>query len=365
MLNGMESGPSARPTLRPPTFGAESMVAPLRDVLVKPPGPAFARAFADPAHGFLHPVDLDVARRQHDALSQLLTDLGVNVHVLDEETASPDLVYVFDPVLVASDGSIVLRPGKPNRLGEERVLERWMSDRGIPVAGRVEPPGTVEGGDALWVRPGLFCIGRSLRTNRSGAEQLAGIVGGEVHVFDLPYHRGPDELVHLLSVVSPVSDDAAAVFLPLLPVGLHELLRQLGFDLIPVPEEEYPTLGCNILAVRPGVLIMAEGSPWTRRMLLDRGCEVHAFPATEIGINGGGGPTCLTRPIFREARGTAILAGPQAAGGLGGDDPPRETFRNGGTRPPAAPRPPDRMKEPGPGDRAPLPGLGVSAGASD
>ena len=151
-----------------------------------------------------------------------------------------------------------------------------------------------------WLRPGVCCIGRSLRTNAAGAQQLVALVGGDAHVFDLPYHHGPGELIHLLSVISPVAEDAAAVFLPLLPAGLHELLQDEGVDLIPVPDEELPTLGCNILAVRPGVLVVAEGNPVIRRALERRGYEVHAFPATEIGVNGGGGPTCLTRPILRE-----------------------------------------------------------------
>src|SRR5439155_26197041 len=120
----------------------------------------------------------------------------------------------------------------------EDELEKWFVERGIPVAGRVEAPGTAEGGDTFWIEPGVFCIGRSLRTNRAGAEQLAGLVGGEVHVFDLPYHRGPDELVHLLSVISPVAERMAVVFLPLLPAGLHDLLVELEFELVAVPEEE-------------------------------------------------------------------------------------------------------------------------------
>jgi N-dimethylarginine dimethylaminohydrolase len=276
------------------------MVAPLREALVKRPGPAFARGFEDPALGFLHAVDLEEARRQHDELTSILTTLDVEVHELGAESGSPDLVYTFDPALVGDRGAILLRPGKASRRGEEDELEKWFVERGVPVAGRIEAPGTAEGGDTFWIRPGVFCIGRSLRTNRAGAEQLAGLVGGEVHVFDLPYHRGPEELVHLLSVISPVAERMAVVFLPLLPAGLYELLRELEFDLVPVPEEELATLGCNILAVRQGVLVMAGGNPTTRRALETRGCEVHTFDATEIGINGGGGPTCLTRPILRD-----------------------------------------------------------------
>ena len=280
-------------------FGAESMVAPLRDVLVKRPGAAFGRAFDDPAHGFLHPVDLAEAQRQHDGLCQILADLGVAVHQLGAETDSPDLVYTFDPALVTNDGAVLLRPGKVSRRGEEAELERWLTGRSIPIAGRIDGQGTVEGGDTLWLAPGVFCIGRSLRTNRSGADQLAGLIDGQVHQFDVPYGSGPQDCLHLLSLISPVSDSLAAVFLPLLPSGLHELLHDLGFTLIPVPEEELPTLGCNILAVSPGVVVMAEGNPVTRAALVRAGCEVRTFPATEIGINGSGGPTCLTRPILR------------------------------------------------------------------
>jgi dimethylargininase len=281
-------------------YGAQTMIAPLREVLVKPPGPAFGRAFEDPAHGFLHPVDLAEARRQHDVLCEILASLGVTVRVLDAETGSPDLVSTFDPALVTGRGALALRPGKPTRQGEERVLTEWMAAHGIPTCGSVEAPGTVEGGDTFWLNPDLFCIGRSLRTNRAGADQLAAIVGGDVRVFDVPYANGPGECLHLLSLISPVAEHAAVVHLPMLPAGLYELLCEMGFDLIDVPAEEMPTLGCNVLAVKPGVLVVAEGNPATHRALEERGYEVHVFDASQIGVNGGGGPTCLTRPLLRE-----------------------------------------------------------------
>jgi dimethylargininase len=281
-------------------FGAQSMTAPLREVVLKRPGPAFGAAFDDPAHAFRHPVDLRVARREHDAFTELLAGLGPTVHVLDEETASPDLVYLFDPLLVSDVGAIPLRSGKPNRRGEEVVVERWTTARGIPTIGRIVAPGTVDGGDTFWLRPDLLCIGHTLRTNAVGAGQLADIVGGDVRIFDLPYAGGPAELLHLLSVISPVADDLAVVHLPLLPVALWDMLGELGIRLIDVPAEEFPTLGANVLAVRPGVVILAAGNPRTGRALLDAGCEVHMYEATEIGLNGSGGPTCLTRPILRE-----------------------------------------------------------------
>ena len=196
-------------------------------------------------------------------------------------------------------GAIPLRPGKPNRAPEPAAIEAWTRAAGIPTVGRIEAPGTIEGGDTLWLRPDLFCIGRTLRTNAEGARQLGALVGGDVRVFDVPYWHGPAELIHLMSVISPIADDLAVVYLPLLPVGLWALLRELGIRLLEVPEEEFATLGCNVLAVRPGVVIVADGNPRTAAALAAAGCEVHAYPATEVGINGSGGPTCMTRPILR------------------------------------------------------------------
>ncbi|MBA2757169.1 MAG: hypothetical protein H0U37_06975 [Chloroflexi bacterium] len=281
-------------------FGAQSMTSPLRDVLVKRPGGAFGRAFDDPAHGFRRPVDLDLAQREHDAFVEVLADLGPTVHRLGAETDDPDLVYTFDPLLVTDRGAIPLRPGKPNRAEEPALLEAWTTAAGIPTLGRIEAPGTVEGGDTFWLRPDLLCIGRTLRTNGSGVAQLAGLVGGDVRIFDVPYWKGDAELIHLLSVISPVADELVVVYLPLLPMGLWELLGDLGVRTIAVPDEEFATLGCNVLTVRPGVAILAEGNPVTAGALAAAGCEVYTYPASQIGINGSGGPTCMTRPILRD-----------------------------------------------------------------
>lgn len=286
-------------TVRIRPYGAQSMVAPLRDVLVERPGPAFGRAFDDPEVGFLRPVDLERARREHDGLVDVLAGLGVRVHRLEAPTDDPDLVYVFDPLLVADAGALVLRPGKANRADEPRVLEAWTRAAGIPTVGRIVAPGTIEGGDTLWLRPDLLCVGRTLRTNDAGIAQLAALVDAEVRVFDVPYGKGPVELVHLLSVISPVADDLAVVFPPLLPVGLWRLLGELGVRMLEVPEDEYASLGCNVLTVRPGVVVVADGNPVTRRLLEAAGCEVHAVPLGEVGENGSGGPTCLTRPLYR------------------------------------------------------------------
>jgi dimethylargininase len=280
--------------------GAASMTAPLRVALVQRPGAAFSRAFDDPAAGFLHPVDLERAQREHDGLADVLARLGVEVHELGAGGAPyPDLVYLFDPLLVTGRGTIALRSGKPGRRGEAAIVEAWMAARGIPAVGGIEEPGTVDGGDTFWLRPDLLCAGRTLRTNDAGIAQLGALTGQRPRVFDVPYWRGPAELVHLLSVISPVADDLAVVFEPLLPVGLWALLGDLGIRTVAVPADEYASLGCNVLAVRPGVCVVAEGNPCTRRALEAAGCEVHAVALDEVGRNGSGGPTCLVRPVLR------------------------------------------------------------------
>jgi dimethylargininase len=281
-------------------FGGQSMTAPLREALVKAPGPAFGRAFENPAHGFLHPVDLHVAKREHAAFVDLLTRLGTTVHLLDAEVESPDLLYTFDPLLITDRGAIPLRPGKPNRQMEVAPIEDWTRDHGIPTVGRIEAPGTVEGGDTTWLRPDLFIIGRTMRTNQAGTDQLAALVGGDVRVFDVPYWKGDADLVHLMSLIHPIADDLAVVVLRLLPVGLFQLLRDLGYRLIEVDEAEADTCGNNVLVVRPGVVIIADGNPKIATSLAAAGCEVHTYPASEIGVNGSGGPTCMTRPILRD-----------------------------------------------------------------
>ena len=287
------TGPGAR------AWGAQSMTAPLREVLVHRPDAAFGSAYDDPAHEYRHPVDLEVAHAEHDAYTDLLADLGVWVHRLVAQSDDPDLVYTFDPALITDAGAILLRPGKPNRSAEPRIVRSWLSRAQIPIAGRIGPRATVEGGDLLWLRPDLLCIGRSLRTNDAGARQLGALVDAEVRIVDLPYWHGPAHLLHLLSVISPVRDDLALTYPPLLPAGLWELLQQLRMEVIAVPEKEFVTLGCNVLAVRPGVVVAVEGNPRTRQALEAAGCEVHPYPASEIGLNGSGGPTCMGLPILR------------------------------------------------------------------
>jgi len=271
------------------------MTAPLRRVFLRKPGGLERwrelgwRAAPDPVR----------IVEEHEALCTLLESAGAEV-VVGEALDNPDAVYVHDPATVVDGRAILLRPGKKPRRAEVEPLGNDLEAAGLRVAARIEPPALAEGGDMLFLDDRTLVVGLGYRTNEAGIDALRrALPEYDVVAVDLPHFHGRDEVMHLLSVISPLADDLAVVYLPLLPVGLWELLRELDVELVAVPEEEFPTLGCNVLAIRPGVVVMAEGNPLTAAALADRGCEVHTYAAREIGLNGGGGPTCLTRPLLR------------------------------------------------------------------
>ncbi len=280
-------------------YGVSSMVASLQHVLVQEPRAAFGVAYDNPAYGYLHPVNLGIAAKEHMGLCDLLESLGVTVHNLASDAPFADMVYTYDPALVTRDGAILLRSGKPERVGEEDVLAKWFEENGIPIVGRIDAPGTVDGGDIFWLTDDILCVGRTLRTNQAGIDRLTELVGERVFTFDVAYDAGPAECLHLLSTISMVREDLAVVDLQRLPAGLYSLLLEHDVEMIPIPDEEIDSLGPNVLAVRPGVAVLLEGNPGTKAALEAAGVEVHEFAGGEIAVNGSGGPTCLTRPLLR------------------------------------------------------------------
>jgi len=283
-------------------YGAQSMVEPLRRVLVKRPDEAFGTA--DPAvwHYTARP-DLEEARREHDALVEILR--GAGAEVIDHPEAQPDRadsIFVFDPVLVTNRGAVLLRMGKELRRGEEAALGRRLQGAGVPVLAALKGEATAEGGDLLWLDSQTLAVGQGFRTNAEGLRQLREILAGldvQVLPVELPYFTGPVACLHLLSLISPVDHDLAVVYPPLLSVPFWKTLRDRGFRLIEVPEDEFPTMGPNVLALAPGKCLMLEGNPVTRRRLEEAGCEVLTYRGREISLKAEGGPTCLTRPIWR------------------------------------------------------------------
>jgi N-dimethylarginine dimethylaminohydrolase len=278
------------------------MFAPLRRVLLKRPDEAFAVDEPRLWH-YTDKPDLEAAQAEHDALAAHLRNAGAEVLYHDEPQENrADAVYLFDPALITDEGAIILRMGKALRQGEEAAMEQKLEALGVPILSRLQPDALAEGGDLLWVDHDTLAVGQGFRTNVEGLMQLAEAlrpIGVSVIPVELPYHKGPEACLHLLSLISIVDERLAVVYPPLLSTPFWQLLLDLGFRLLEVPEAEFVTMGTNVLATAPGQCIMLEGNPITRQLLESAGCRVKTYRGYEISLKAEGGPTCLTRPLLR------------------------------------------------------------------
>jgi N-dimethylarginine dimethylaminohydrolase len=282
-----------------PDFGSQSMTAMLRRVLVVAPRAEEAARWEEA--GWRAAPDAGRLAAEHDAFRAELEAAGVEVVVSATSAESGlDGVYPYDPALVVRGGALLLRPGKDSRLGEVEPLGRALNEAGVPTAARIEAPATVDGGDTCWLDERTLLVGLGYRTNEAGAAALrTALPDVEVLAYDLPHHRGRAELLHLMSIISPLADDLAVVYLPLLPVRLVQLLAERGIELVEVPDEEFATQGPNVLALAPRIALALDGNPETRRRMEAAGVDVRVYRGDELSRKGEGGPTCLTRPILR------------------------------------------------------------------
>lgn len=278
-------------------YGCQSMVAPLRRVLVRRPG-STARWHE---YGWRAEPDAAALAAEHEAFCAELEGAGAEVLVAEASPdGNPDAVYVYDPALVADRGAVLLRPGKEGRQGEPELVERDLAAVGIPIAARLASPALAEGGDTLWLDERTLLVGRGYRTNDAGIAALAeALPGVEVIAFDLPHLRGAGEVLHLLSLLSPLDRDLAVAYPPLMPVRLVELLAERAVRLVEVPDEEFETMAPNVLALGPRVALALAGNDETRRRMERAGVDVRVYRGDELSRKGDGGPTCLTRPVLR------------------------------------------------------------------
>jgi dimethylargininase len=284
------------------TFGSQSMVEPLKRVLVRRPDETFGGADPEVWHYVAQP-DLVKAQEEHDALVATLRESGCEV--LYHEVELPehaDAIFTHDPVIVTDEGSIILRMGKIKRRGEEAAIGTALERLGIPILAALEGGATAEGGDLLWLDHDTLAVGRGYRTNAEGFRQLTAVLrtlGVETIEVQLPHGDGPVSCLHLMSLISLLDHDLAVVYLPLLPVPFVELLASRSITVVEVPDHEYPTMGPNVLALAPRRCLMIEGNPVTRERLEAAGCEVLTYHGEELSLKAEGGATCLTRPILR------------------------------------------------------------------
>jgi N-dimethylarginine dimethylaminohydrolase len=248
--------------------------------------------------------DFKVAIAQYDRFLALLDSSGCEITMLPKaERAGLDSIYVRDGSIVCDRGIILCQMGKPQRAGEPAAQEAALRSLGCPILGTIQPPGRLEGGDVAWLDERTIAAGCGYRTNDAGIAQLRAFLGDsidELITVPLPHWRGAGDVFHLMSIVSPVDRNLAVVYSPLLPVPFREWLLERGMQLVEVPDEEFESMGANVLALAPRRCLMVAGNPVTRGRLEAAGATVLEYDGSEISLKGGGGPTCLTRPLERQ-----------------------------------------------------------------
>ncbi len=290
------------------TSGSQSETGRIRSLILKRPDDAFVSdlAIARQWRGLRYESRPDFRRAidEYQALVERLEAAGIELLFLPrEESVGLDSLYVRDAAVATNEGLVLCNMGKAAREAEPSALGRAAREWGIRIRGQVSGDGILEGGDVVWLDERTLAVGRSYRTNEEGIRQLRGFLYGSVDelvVVPLPHHRGPGDVFHLMSVLSPIDRDLALVYSPLLPIPFREWLLRRGVWLVETPEEEFGSLGCNVLALGPRRCLAVAGNPVTRSRLEAAGVEVLTFPGAEVCLKGRGGPTCLTRPLTRE-----------------------------------------------------------------
>ncbi len=268
-------------------------------------------AFIDDAHiskhwealNYLGKPDITKALEEYEAFEQILKDNGAEVLYLpQDDTVNMDSIYCRDAAIATEKGMIICNMGKEGRIKEPAAEQRAFEANGIAVLGVITAPGTVEGGDVAWLDEKTLAVGHTYRTNEEGIRQLTNLLAPlGVHVMSvpMPHYKGPSDVFHLMSVLSPVDSNLAVVYSPLIPIVFRNELIARGYELVEVPDEEFDSMGCNVLALAPRVCLMVKGNPITKSRLEKAGCKVIEYKGAEISVKGGGGPTCLTRPVMR------------------------------------------------------------------
>lgn len=280
------------------SWGTPDMVSPLRTVFVRTP--TITGEFVGEGHW--REPDRDLLVAQHQEFVELLEGLGATVLTGDPIDGLVDAVYTHDPAVMTPFGSILLQMRKPVRAPEPAAMRADFERLGVPILGALTGDGFSDGGDKVWLDASTLVVGRGYRTTASAVEQFRDLLsphGVTVVSVDLPHYLGPDAVLHLMSVISPIDHDLAVVYEPLAPVALLELLDERGIRRITVDEDEMLTQGANILAVAPGEVVLAAGNDKVRAKLDAAGVKVHEFAGTEVAVKGDGGPTCLTQPLWR------------------------------------------------------------------
>ena len=257
------------------------------------------------AHNFLDQPDYKTTLVEYDFFRKILQKNGATLYDFPfNKNVSIDSIYCRDASIATDFGMIICNMGKEARINEPGAQLEIFKKNAIPILGIIESPGTLEGGDVAWLDDKTLAVGHTYRTNENGIQQLKRLLepkGIEVVVANLPHYKGTSDVFHLMSILSPVARDLAVVYSSLMPIKFRNELIKRKIKLIEVPDEEFESMGCNVLAIAPKECLMVDGNPKTQKALINAGCNVTIYKGNNISVLGGGGPTCLTRPMLRES----------------------------------------------------------------
>ena len=279
-------------------WGTPDMVSKLEHVLVRTPT-TVGNFVADAQW---REPDRDALVREHIEFVDLLSSLGCTVHTAQAVDGLVDAVYMHDPMIMTPHGAILLQMGKRVRQPEPTQIRKDLERIGVPILGELTGSAIADGGDKVWLDAKTLLTGHGYRTNGEGIAQIRKMLapyGVEVHAFDLPHFQGPNAVLHLMSVLSPISQNRAVVYEPLAPIRLLEFLKSRKISWLTVNDTEVHTQGANILTVEPNVVVLAAGNPEIEGKLRKSGVTVHIFNGANVAVKGDGGPTCLTAPLLR------------------------------------------------------------------
>lgn len=201
------------------------------------------------------PIDIALAGRQHDAYRSALAKVGWTIAEVLPADDHPDSVFVEDTVVVCAGLAVLTRPGAEARVGEIAGSEAAVRELGLGIA-RIEPPGTLDGGDVLQVGRTVY-VGVGGRTNRAGVAQLRdhlAPVGRDVVAVPL------GEVLHLKSAVTALPDGTL--------LALPESIDTSAMPTVhPVTEET----GCHVVPLGGDEVLIAASAPRTAEWLAARG----------------------------------------------------------------------------------------------
>ena len=286
------------------------MIDPIKKIILKHPKEAFINQKKINKEfntlNFTEAPNFNESLNEYESFIKILDSFGIKKYFLKKnDSTSIDSIYTHDPLVITNKGVVLCNMGKVNRISESKAIKEFLIELKIPILGEITSPGKLEGGDIVWINKKTIAVGTGYRTNNEGIKQLKQILSNTVERIisvPLPHWNGPNDCLHLMSNLSPIDNDLFLIYSRLLPVQFLEQLQKYNIGLINVPDKEYYTMGCNVLALAPRKVVMLKGNPITKKKLEAENVEVLTYKGTEISLKGSGGPTCLTKPFLRTSR---------------------------------------------------------------